>query len=494
MKHKSNLFSLYATLTAVVAVLTGCVKESEIERTIIGGDVEIAFTAGGLQIDPAEPPQPLAQSSLVRRVGTHGTGTRAEETGAAIAVDTTFRVVAFATNADVTAATPEAENTYRIANADGAVVTTAVKSSGEADKTEGSAPGALYLKRSTHDLYYFSPALPVTAGKVMSLTNGVDYMAVKQPAVDVQRTDADGKFHIGTVQFARLCSHLDIRVTPKSGDSFIKSITLDKGGAKIEGLAAEAQYTLGTTVPVGIGSGSISFTETDFTATDANTPGGDGTIRLTTEGKAGAIVLPLTGRNLTVTLDLRIDNTPVPVSVPLAGTTLASGCKYVLDLKVNRQGSPTFTVTVEPWDVGGSGNTSTTSFGIGAYRDGGIVFWINPEDMAHYKVVSADETTASWSDAGTWATNYGEDWRLPTPDELTALYNVRRNNGGETELQNSVVDKAITALQATPFGASAYWSSAADASNAQTVALDSGISGSAVKTDKLCARVVKEML
>lgn len=483
MKRILNIPILCAVLIATVAVLAGCVKESLDNGQVGAGDkVEIAFMAGGLTIEAAGPQEPLAQNHS--RAGD-------VTTASVMPADTTFRVLVFGKDATVTTGTPIAESTYKITNDAGAVALAAVKDNGEADAT-GTAPGTIYLQRGEYDFYYFSPALPVTSGKVTGLTSGVDYMAVKQ-LTNVEPNGADSKFHINQVQFGRLCSRLDIRVTPKSDNSFIESIVLNTGGAKITGLATGAEYTLGEADIANItGDGSVSLGTTDFKATTAGT---GVNAKLTTEGQANIIVLPVAGRDLTVTLDLLIDGMSVPVSVTLTGTTLAAGYKYLLDLKVDRQGSPTFTVTVAPWTEGGSGEAPTIPAGtIGTYRDGGVVFWVDPEDARHYKVVSVDETNASWSDAITWATDYAGDWRLPTQGELNTLYNARQANGGEMDLSNSVIDKAITALEATSFGSDAYWSATdTDNSNAQTVKLTDGNSTPAAKTVITPVRLVREM-
>lgn len=473
MKRFSNIPTLCAALLAGI-MFTGCQKEVWGNGQSSSGDVEVAFAAGSLLINPVEL-HPLAQVQ-----------TRASDE-AAMAVGTTFRTVAYAKDAAVTA-TPEVESTYKTADATGAVVTTAVTANGSPNEGE-TAPDPIYLKRDAYDFYYFSPALPVTSGEITGLTGGVDYMTVKQAAVEVQ-PGADNKFHIEKVQFVRLCSRLDIKVTPKSANSFIGSITLGTAGAKIEGLAATAGYTLGDAALA-----NVTGTETKaFTADDFVSSGTGANAILSTESKEGAIVLPVTGRSLMVTLDLIIDNTPVPVNVTLPGTTLAAGYKYLLDLKVDRQGAPTFTVTVSPWTEGGTNEIPALPIDIGSYRDGGVVFWVDPADATHYKVVSVDETSASWSNAVTWAGNYGDGWRLPVEGELTALYNARRDNGGITDISQSVIDKAITALNATTFGTDAYWSATyTDDSNAQGVKLSDGTVASAVKTTTLAARAVKEL-
>lgn len=120
----------------------------------------------------------------------------------------------------------------------------------------------------------------------------------------------------------------------------------------------------------------------------------------------------------------------------------------------------------------------------------GIVFWEDPENAGHGKIVSLDETLADWNSANSWATNKNTgnmSWRLPTRQELKQLFattcgltwvannaNANEVNDWTTEMPNNTnysnqrraFNAALAATNGTEFNnqslnESYYWSSEA---------------------------------
>ena len=82
----------------------------------------------------------------------------------------------------------------------------------------------------------------------------------------------------------------------------------------------------------------------------------------------------------------------------------------------------------------------------------GVVFVVTP-DGQHGKVVSTSQTQATWSDAKAWCASLGHGWRLPSRDELNAIFNKR------SELNTHLKANGFTGL------GGGYWSSEASGSS-----------------------------
>lgn len=68
------------------------------------------------------------------------------------------------------------------------------------------------------------------------------------------------------------------------------------------------------------------------------------------------------------------------------------------------------------------------TYKVGDYYDvngkQGVVYVVTP-DGQHGKMVSLNETNDTWSNAKSWCSSLGSDWRLPTKEELLAIYRVK---------------------------------------------------------------------
>lgn len=216
-----------------------------------------------------------------------------------------------------------------------------------------------------------------------------------------------------------------------------------------------------------------------------------------------------------VTLVIDIDGKKMVKTLP--ATTVGqweTGKCYTYTVTVKNTEIMFDKVTVTDWITGtpidGELDPKIT---IGAYKDGGIVFWIDPANVNHYKVVSLDERTMAWGEVTAWAANYGagwglpttEIWRLPTTEELIEIYNARTASlpQGSTppddspaDLTQSYLDRGISGNGGVAIGTGAYWSSEETTditSSMQTVNLNNSTIGSSAKTERLAARAVKEL-
>lgn len=347
------------------------------------------------------------------------------------------------------------------------------------------------LPKGEYDFYFISPATDVTNG-VASVGNGIDFMVGTVKGKEIQQETAG----YCTVEAAmtRLCSCLEFKISAKEG-AYIHTMVPAENAGTVTGLPESGKFTLGTDALT-----DISGTEgkTGINADRFDTSGTGTQTIITTKSGEGIAVLP-NATQPTVHINLLINGNPVTVETQIT-TELVAGYKYLIDITVDKEGSPAFTVSTAPWikgeDINCDNETEQVAT-IGAYRDGGVVFWVDADNRKHYKVVSPDETTATWGDARTWATNYGTDWRLPTRTELAEIYGGRHTNGGDTDLTNSVIDRKMTSLGGTAFGAGLYWSSeevTSGGTHAYAANVTSGSSSgtSTAKTTGLAVRAVKE--
>jgi hypothetical protein len=80
------------------------------------------------------------------------------------------------------------------------------------------------------------------------------------------------------------------------------------------------------------------------------------------------------------------------------------------------------------------------------------------------KLISVDETSANWSTADSWCSNYGSGWYLPSRSELIDIYNKKSN-----------INKTLYAIGGTTLAENGYyWSSTTSSSGYCNVGLSNG--------------------
>lgn len=217
------------------------------------------------------------------------------------------------------------------------------------------------------------------------------------------------------------------------------------------------------------------------------------------------LTIVVDGHTMTKTLPLpAADNTAGNV----AGAWEAGKC-YTYTVTVKNTAVVIDKVTTTEWNEGGtiSGDLENQAI-VGAYKNGGIVFRVTPDNKDHYIIVSLYEQSLAWDKATAWAKAYGTNWRLPTVDELKEIRAVRYGNGSAQDPAQSVIDLGIIGNGGIAFGAGNYWSSeevkegtevaegtGSGTTQAKAVSL-SATSSDAVATDKttcLPVRLVKEI-
>lgn len=92
-------------------------------------------------------------------------------------------------------------------------------------------------------------------------------------------------------------------------------------------------------------------------------------------------------------------------------------------------------------------NTNLTSV-VGLSKTVNGVIYVDKTYYSTGKVVSVGETSASWSNAKSWCSNYGSGWYLPSLEELKVVYN-----------NKSSINRTLSALGKTTLGNLYYWSS-----------------------------------
>lgn len=274
-----------------------------------------------------------------------------------------------------------------------------------------------------------------------------------------------------------------------TGAGSVTSVSLDNGSAAGTGVNA-AVFTAGK---LDLSSAQPASPVTGVTAGAVEDKT---TFTLSTTGRTtDLLTLPVAAmaKNL-VMLNIVVDGTTMTQSFPYSAPAdkWEAGTCYVYTVTVKNAEVTFDKVVTTDWVTGEAidGELNVRPV-VGAYKDGGIVFWVDPINNEHYKVVSLDERNLTWSEADAWTTAYGAGWYLPTENELTELYKARNSSGG---IGTSYIDRGIIGYGGIAFGNGEYWSATdTDVSNAQSVNLSDGTSASAAKTTTLAARAVKEL-
>ena len=307
---------------------------------------------------------------------------------------TTFRVLVYAAGDDPQQSTPIDQNTYKVADALGNVVVTAVDEQGNA--TDGDTR-ELVLRRGAYDFYYFSPAVPANVGMPLpgtytSLINGVDYMAlVQRQIVD----PSQGKRHyIPEVCFYRMASYVDIRIRPKEGE-IMGTLQISDEGLQLIGLPSTGFYEIGE-YPYGLFTegrgGMMRFPGDCFDFDD------DQLLLSTAMGSGrGRAVLPGYVEELRVDVTLTSDGKTQRCAAKLSNFTFEPGYRYTVDLAVSRiADKPQLDITILPWseyDWGDMGIGGNYNVAVGSLYGGGVVYYVDDIDQTDFRVIAMDEST-----------------------------------------------------------------------------------------------------
>ncbi len=378
---------------------------------------------------------------------------------------TTFRVLVYEAGADPQTSSPVDQNTYKIADADGTIVAAAVDERGNA--TEDAAR-ELVLRRGAYDFYYFSPAVSANTalpnpGTYTGLVNGADYMALAhRETIDPSK---GSKHYIPEVCFYRMGSYIDVRIRPREGE-VVGTLEVTGDGLQLWGLPASGRYEVGEypyrLISAGSG-GMVDFSAADFAAEEGTTA------TASTLGVGGGrAVLPGYAPELQVKVTLASDGKELKLDARLAGYNFAPGYRYVVELGVGRiADKPELDIEILPWNEYDWGDGGIGGGGYLTIDTGGSTL-LEPEL----------EQQGTWQ----WAVDYcrgkGDNWRLPTENELYYYW---------------CVEPSVRVLD--PFMEANYWSSTTDASNAGqawTFDFGYGIANKKGKTERLYVRCVRD--
>ena len=376
-------------------------------------------------------------------------------------VGTTFRVVVYEAGADPQSASPVDQNTYKIADADGTIVAAAVDERGNAT---ADAARELVLRRGAYDFYYFSPAVSANTalpnpGTYTGLANGADYMALAhRETIDPSK---GSKHYIPEVCFYRMGSYIDVRIRPRAGE-VVRTLEVTGDGLQLWGLPASGRYEIGDypyrLITEGRG-GMVEFAASDFAAEEGTTA------TASTLGVGGGrAVLPGYAPELQVKVTLASDGKELKLDARLAGHNFAPGYRYVVELGVGRiADNPELDIEILPWNE--------YDWGDGGIGGGGYL----PIDTGGSTLLEPElEELGTWQQAVDYCRGKGDNWRLPTANELYYYW---------------CVEPSVRVLD--PFIEANYWSSTTNASNAdQAWTFDFGY-GIAYKKEKLTRNYVR---
>ena len=331
-------------------------------------------------------------------------------------VGTTFRVVVYAAGADPQSDSPVDQNTYKIADADGTIVASAVDEFGNATD---DAARELVLRRGAYDFYYFSPAVPASTsmpnpGRYTDLTNGADYMALAHR--EVIDPSQGPKHYIPEVCFYRMGSYIDVRISPREGE-IMGTLEVTGDGLQLWGLPGSGRYEIGEypyrLITEGSG-GMVEFSPADFASEE-----GAATTVATLGTGGGRAVLPGYARDLQVKVTLTSDGKELKLDASLAGHIFAPGYRYVVELGVGRLAdNPELSIDILPWneydwgdgDIGGEPPVEELE----PITLEGVNLALEPEPDG--------AALLTWAEAIEYCKNKGESWRVPTAAEMTYFY------------------------------------------------------------------------
>ena len=360
----------------IVLLLMGCAKDYS-GTDVRSGEVVIGFRSGMLTVSGSS----SGMNGGWHAFGTKGcslvsgAATRAEvpqapasgpevENAEALPEGTTFRVLVYEAGANPQESIPVDENTYKV-DANGSIVATAVDERGNA--TDGDTR-EIVLRRGAYDFYYFSPAVAANtampdAGTYIGLVNGSDYMALAQrQEVDPSKGP---KHYIPEVCFYRMCSYIDVRISPRAGE-VMGTLEVTGDGLQLWGLPSSGRYEIGE-YPYRLDTegdnGQVTFPAANFDSE----AGAVATVS-TVGCRGGRAVLPGYTGGLNVTVTLTSDGKQMKLGTSLKGYVFAPGYRYVVELGVGRiADKPELSIEILPWneydwsgDIGGGYISSAT--------------------------------------------------------------------------------------------------------------------------------------
>ena len=399
-----------------------------------------------------------------------------------LSVGTTFRVLVYEAGADPQAESPVAENTYKVADDQGTIVSTAVDGKGNA--IEGDTR-EIVLRRGAYDFYYFSPAVAASTampnpGTYMGLTNGVDYMAlVQRQVIDPSQGT---KHYIPEVCFYRMGSYIDVRISPREGE-VMGTLAVSGEGLQLWGLPAKARYEVGEypyRLTVEGEGGMVEFAPARFTAEE------DKTATVSTLGVHGGLaVLPGYASELTVKVTLTSDGKELKLDAALPGYVFEPGYRYVVELGVGRiADKPELDVEILPWDeydwgsgeIGGGYLRSATVSPDGDIPGGGGAYGITLEGFlpsagveVRANISGADPVTGTATAPGTPV-----ELNIPintTGDARTVVFEYKWN-GTWTKIAERSQPEFVLAVGELYGGGVVYWINPDDENDFRVVALD----------------------
>ena len=361
----------------IVLLLMGCAKDYS-GTDVRSGEVVIGFRSGMLTVSGSS----SGMNGGWHAFGTKGcslvsgAATRAEvpqapasgpevENAEALPEGTTFRVLVYEAGANPQESIPVDENTYKVADDQGTIVSTAVDERGNA--TDGDTR-EIVLRRGAYDFYYFSPAVAANtampdAGTYIGLVNGSDYMALAQrQEVDPSKGP---KHYIPEVCFYRMCSYIDVRISPRAGE-VMGTLEVTGDGLQLWGLPSSGRYEIGE-YPYRLDTegdnGQVAFPAANFDSE----AGAVATVS-TVGCRGGRAVLPGYTGGLNVTVTLTSDGKQMKLGSSLKGYVFAPGYRYVVELGVGRiADKPELSIEILPWneydwsgDIGGGYISSAT--------------------------------------------------------------------------------------------------------------------------------------
>ena len=377
-------------------------------------------------------------------------------------VGTTFRVVVYEAGADPQSASPVDQNTYKIADAEGTIVAAAVDERGNAT---ADAARELVLRRGAYDFYYFSPAVSANTalpnpGTYTGLANGADYMALAhRETIDPSK---GSKHYIPEVCFYRMGSYIDVRIRPRAGE-VVRTLEVTGDGLQLWGLPASGRYEIGDypyrLITEGRG-GMVEFAASDFAAEEGTTA------TASTLGVGGGrAVLPGYAGELQVKVTLTSDGKEMKLDASLAGHNFAPGYRYVVELGVGRiADNPELDIEILPWNEYDWGDGGIGGEGYLPIDTGGSTL-LEPEL----------EELGTWQQAVDYCRGKGDNWRLPTENELYYYW---------------CVEPSVRVLD--PFMEANYWSSTTRMGQAWAFDFGSGITAVRPKSLRLNVRCVRD--